>query len=226
MLVVNCFDITNISDADYIVLKNAVSDERRIKAERFHFIDDAKRSIIAELILRYSLYQAGLHMTELNIGYNKFGKPYLKDADRFRYNLSHSGKWVVIAYGSNEVGIDVEKVGTGNENIADRFFTGQERQFIIRGSGKERAERFTQIWTLKESFIKYLGTGLSTDLRSFTVDLMHGTVKDQNGEVYGNLRLKCFPFDKEYFISVCSTEEDVDFNVIKPEDISQFFIHK
>ena len=41
-----------------------------------------------------------------------------------------------------------------------------------------KTERFSQIWTLKESYIKYLGMGLSKDLNSFSIDALNGCVFD------------------------------------------------
>lgn len=41
-------------------------------------------------------------MVEMDIGYNEFGKPFMNHMNGFSYNLSHSGKWVAIAYGSSE----------------------------------------------------------------------------------------------------------------------------
>lgn len=56
MLVINYNNITDINNDNYQLLRNAVAEERRMRADRFHFIDDAKRSICAELLLQYSLF--------------------------------------------------------------------------------------------------------------------------------------------------------------------------
>lgn len=221
MLVINCIDITGINDDNYLLLRNAVSEERRIRADRYHFINDSKRSVCAELLLQYSLFQEGGPLVKTAIVYNEFGKPFVNHRYGFSYNLSHSGKWVVIAYGNTEVGIDIEEIQTGKEDIADKFFTEEEKSFIYTVTGRERTKRFIQIWTLKESYIKYLGTGLSTRLDSFSVNALDGVVTSQNEKIQKELRLKSYLFDKDYYLSVCSMEEEVIFHEINLEDLSQ-----
>ncbi len=225
MIVINYINITNVNNNNYQLFRNAVSEERRMKADRFRFIDDAKRSIFSELLLQYILYQVAGQLVEMDIVYNEFGKPFLNHMNGFSYNLSHSGKWVVIAFGTSEVGVDIEKILIGKEDIADVYFTEQEKRIINAVAGKERTKRFTQIWTLKESYIKYLGTGLSISLNSFSVDLLHGAVTNRKGEVNKDLRLKCYSFDTEYYLSVCSVEEEVALNEIRLENLVYFVMN-
>lgn len=221
MLVINCINITDINNDNYQLLRNAVSEERRIRADCFHYINDSKRSVCAELLLQYSLFQAVGRLVKMTIVYNEFGKPFMNHMHGFSYNLSHSGKWVAIAYGSTEVGIDIEEIQTGREDIADRFFTEEEKSFIYTVTGKERAKRFTQIWTLKESYIKYLGTGLSTRLNSFSVNALDGVVTNQNGKIQKKLRLKSYLFETDYYLSICSMEEEVILHKVRLEDLIQ-----
>ena len=222
MTVINYIDITDINDDNYRLLRNAVSDARRMKADRFYFIEDSKRCICAELLLQYSLFQVAGQFVELDIVYNEYGKPFINHMDGFSYNLSHSGKWVVIAYGNSEVGIDIEEIRSEHEDIADKFFTEEEKNFIHMSKGKERAKRFTQIWTLKESYIKYLGTGLSTKLNSFNINAFEGLVSNQNGEILKELRLQSYLFDTGYYLSVCSIKEEVTLEEVKLKDLIQF----
>jgi 4'-phosphopantetheinyl transferase len=221
-LIINYISITDINKHNYQLLINAVSEERRMRADRFHFIDDSKRSICAEILLQYNLFQTMGHMVNLDISYNKFGKPYINLMDGFSYNLSHSGEWVVIAYGNSEVGVDIERMQEGKEDLADKLFAQEEKSFIYSVEGKERTKRFTQIWTLKESYIKYLGTGLSTSLDSFSVNALEGVVTNQNGEIQRELRLKSYLFDIDYYLSICSVEEEVIFREIKLEELIEF----
>ncbi|MDR1550936.1 MAG: 4'-phosphopantetheinyl transferase superfamily protein [Hungatella sp.] len=221
MLIVNYVNITGINNDKYQLIRNAVSEKRRMKADCYHFISDSYRCICAELLLQYSLYQTVGRCVEMDIIYNQFGKPFMNHMDNFSFNISHSGKWVVIAYGSTEVGIDIEEIISERDNIADQFFTKEENIFIHKVTGEEKA-RFTQIWTLKESYIKYLGTGLSTRLDSFSVNALEGVITNQEGEIQKDLILKNYPFDTNYFLSVCSKEKDVIIFEIMLDDLIWF----
>ena len=130
MLVINCINITDINNDNYQLLRNAVSEERRKRADRFHFINDSKRSVCAELLLQYSLFQATGQVVKMVIDYNEYGKPFINHIHDFSYHISHSGKWVVIVYGSTEVGIDIEEIQTGKDDIADKFLQKKKRLYL------------------------------------------------------------------------------------------------
>ncbi|NLL72912.1 MAG: 4'-phosphopantetheinyl transferase superfamily protein [Clostridiales bacterium] len=227
MIFINCIDISKINSDNYQMLRQAVSNERRMRADRYHFIEDSKRSICSELLLQYSLFQTFGRFIEIDTAYNEFGKPFMKDMKGFSYNISHSGKWVVIGFGENELGIDIEEIYRGREDIANKFFTESEKKFIFAANNEEEAKRsFTQIWTLKESYIKYLGTGLSTMLDSFSVNAIEGVVVDQDGVIQKDIRLKNYRFNEDYYLSICSTDEEVEIREIMLKDLIQFIKKK
>lgn len=219
---INCINISKINSENYQLFRNAVSKDRRMKADRYHFLEDSKRCICAELLLQYSLFQVFRQFIKIDTAYNEFGKPFLNHVNGFSYNLSHSGKWVVIAFGRNEIGIDIEEIQRGKENIADKFFSEDEKNFIYAVNKEEQAKRFTQIWTLKESYIKFLGTGLSTSLNSFSVNAIDGMVANQDGEIQKDIRLKSYRFNTDYYLSICSIEEEVVFCEIILKDLIQY----
>ena len=93
------------------------------------------------------------------------GKPYLKDYPGVQFNLSHSGGWGVCALSKTAVGVDVEMVRPLRQQVAKRFFTPVEQEWL----SKRPAEEFFRLWTRKESFTKALGKGLTLPLDSFSV---------------------------------------------------------
>ena len=160
-----CFNIAHLDESAYARLYQQASSYRRQKADRYLRREDKLRCIAADALLRYAL--GGGDFTEVREG---CGKPYLQNRPDFHYNLSHSGPWVVLAFGAEEVGIDVEetKMDAGKEKLARRYFTQAEQDYIFhREEGRDI--RFFEIWTAKESYVKYLGTGLQKSLSSFDV---------------------------------------------------------
>jgi len=226
MLTINYIDIANIDESIYHFLKKTVSYERQKKAAQFRYFDDAKRCIFAELLLKYSFFEKNGLSQDIELGYNEFGKPFINGSggqnEGFLYNISHSGKWVVIAYGDVPVGVDIEQICDTVEDLPIEAFTEEEKDYIGAVIDEERARRFTQTWTLKESYVKYIGTGLSTDLNSFSIligDMIK--VKGQDG-IQENLELGCQLFEADYYLSICSTQKEWLLNEIKLIDLVDF----
>src|SRR2546430_539789 len=61
-----------------------------------------------------------------------------------------------------DVGIDVERVGSGTDiiDLARRHFSSAEVAELERCESGARAARFTELWTLKESYVKATGAGI------------------------------------------------------------------
>ncbi|MCR2018706.1 4'-phosphopantetheinyl transferase superfamily protein [Blautia pseudococcoides] len=218
MLCINCIKITDISENMYRLLRENVSEERRSKADRFRFFDDSKRSVCAEILLRYSLFQCKGGFIDLDIKYGKYGKPYVSNIHDFSFNLSHSGNWVVLGYGKKEIGIDIEEIKMGND-VVDVFFSEMEKKYIFGLSNMERIKKITQIWTIKESYIKYLGTGLVTSLNTFTVDISQNKIICKSDPISDDLQVISHLFDNDYYLSVCSLEKQSILKKIKWSDL-------
>ena len=164
-----CVDISGMEAETCEALYARATPERRAKADRYRAEEDKIRCVVAGALLARAV-QESLGVLEYTLERNGYGKPYIKNAEQFYFNLSHSGRWVVIAYGDSEVGIDVEQIreDARRQELARRYFTADEQEFIFR-SEEGCPERFFQIWTGKESFLKFLGTGLTRPLDSFSV---------------------------------------------------------
>ena len=139
--------------------------ERQARAACCRRREDALRCVAAEALLRYAL---GTDIGRVEMG--PCGKPFLPDRPDFFFNLSHSGNWVVLACGDSEVGVDVQSLrsNTNPEAMARRFFSPEEQRYVFEKESC-RDQRFFEIWTGKESYLKYLGTGLGRTLPSFSV---------------------------------------------------------
>jgi 4'-phosphopantetheinyl transferase len=95
------------------------------------------------------------------------GRPELVDR-ALRFNLSHTDGMVMVGVTATaDIGVDVERVEPerAEESLARRVFTPDE----VRG-WRGDAEWFFDHWTLKESYMKARGVGLSLGLQSFGFD--------------------------------------------------------
>lgn len=107
-------------------------------------------------------------MGEYDFEYNEHDKPFLKGYSNEYFNISHSGNHVVVVFSERNVGVDVEEMGKDRRGIAERFFTVREIQQMHACPTQEaQIHFFYQLWTLKESYMKAIGKGMTMSLSSF-----------------------------------------------------------
>lgn len=97
------------------------------------------------------------------------GKPRLPGSE-VDFNLSHTAGCVAAAVAAGRgVGVDVEAPGRRlrRQRLARRYFAPAETAALLALPAAEEEERFLRLWTLKESFLKAIGTGLSRPLSDF-----------------------------------------------------------
>lgn len=132
--------------------------------------------LAAHALLRRVLSQyASIAPAQWQFTVGAYGKPALAaplPEDALQFNLTHTTGMVACAVGRNcEIGVDAESVERRVElqGLAQRFFSPQEAEELARFPAAGRQQRFYQYWTLKESYIKARGAGLSIPLDSFTM---------------------------------------------------------
>lgn len=88
--------------------------------------------------------------------HNEAGKPFLPDGPEL--SISHTRGAAAVALGTGALGVDVERRRPVRDGVAQRVLSGAEYAWYeARG---QCPEDFLVLWTLKESYYKYLGTGL------------------------------------------------------------------
>jgi 4'-phosphopantetheinyl transferase len=108
------------------------------------------------------------------------GRPEIRGPSRageLRFNLSHTRGMVACAVARKlPIGVDVESVTrrVRHARLAERFFGEDERRALRALAADEQPERFLEIWTLKEAYLKALGSGISIPLRSFQFRISAG----------------------------------------------------
>ena len=104
-----------------------------------------------------------------SIARGKRGKPLFLDFPQLRFNLSHSGPRALCALDRDEVGVDIQQITLRRSAFLDRLLSPEERAWLL-GLGDD-PEAFTQLWTLKESFCKFTGLGLTRPVSAIPVPL-------------------------------------------------------
>ena len=177
-------DIMAIND-NMAFFYTLLSNDERIKANRFKFDKDKKISIVSRGSLRYLIGQyLNLNPTAITFTYGTYGKPQMDGLTALKFNVSHSKRFIVVgfAYGM-DLGVDIEYINnTFNVmDIVDNYFSKAEIKAIAKlAQPHERTNAFYRGWSRKEAFIKAKGLGLSLDLHSFSIT-MDG---DETAELY------------------------------------------
>ena len=157
-----------------------LSDDERARAARF-LVEEPRREFVATRATVRQVLGNYLNVAakSLQFKYADRGKPSLANAnnDAFQFNISHSGDISVLAIvRSREIGIDIEQIRPDVEAsaLAERFFSPDERNRLLKLHGEHLAHGFFRLWTRKEAYIKARGDGLSLALDSFDVSLEAG----------------------------------------------------
>ncbi len=212
-LLVNLYGIkvSACTDDNINLLKRFISDERKAKMERFLFKDDSIRCLLGEIIARYAVSK-DLNLKNENISFktDSNNKPYLAIANQsVFYNISHSGDWVVCILSDKPCGIDVELIKQADIDIAKRFFSQNEYESLMSQPAHYRTKYFFMLWTLKESYIKADGRGLSLPLNSFSFYIDSGRISLSTNATnnLSDCYFSQFEIDDDHIVSVCSKED-------------------
>ena len=126
-------------------LLKKVNEEQVEKALSFRNEKDQVRSLLSSYLMNQLSEEPLLH--------NEMGKPYYENGPFF--NVSHSGKYVMMAVSTREIGIDIEENIPKDMSLLTKIFNEAEAKMI-----KEHAD-FYYLWCAKESLIKCMGSSIS-----------------------------------------------------------------
>ena len=163
------------------VLEQALNDEERGRAQRFHRDGDRADFIVAHYVLRSILGRyREIGPEHLRFRYGPHGKPYLVQEEgrpAVCFNLSHSNRMMLCAMTrEREIGIDIEHVRpkSASLEVAERFFAPGEVAALRALPDERFSVAFFACWTRKEAYIKARGEGLSHPLDTFEVSVEPG----------------------------------------------------
>lgn len=102
---------------------------------------------------------------EIHIKYEKSGRPVLENnpIPVFFSTSYTTGAWILGLSRGNALGIDIEYMKNDSRllTISGRFFYPEEWVFIRSLPEEHQMKAFFQVWTLKEAYLKAIGTGFS-----------------------------------------------------------------
>ena len=199
-------------DVEELIKKyeDKVDRQRLSKITRTRADEARVRSLLAGYLLQKAVKEhlgigTNENVLDLRYRYGEKGKPYLADYPQLYFSLSHSGTLVACIVAGQEVGMDIQKYVKLKENLAERFFSTEEC-ILLRNTKDEHEYRklFFQLWSIKESYIKYTGRGMSQALNSFQIDFDRKEIKESiSGQWKACAEFESITFEKQTDFAGC-----------------------
>ncbi len=184
-----CTFLGDVDPARLASYRAWLCEAERARLERFHFEADRRRHLVTRALLRSVLSRYGPRAPqEWRFSADANGRPRIANPPpglALDFNLSHAGELAVLAVAAGRaVGVDVESLARDTDTgRLERYFAPAERAALAALPAAGRRQRFFELWTLKESYLKARGEGLRLPLDAFAFELPGGT----------ELRLSCEP---------------------------------
>ena len=135
----------SLAESHYHHLMKLLNDEQKQRVLRFKNQKDQYRCMLSSFLMNQ------LSKEDIKRGEN--GKPYFENGPSF--NISHSGKYVMIAISEKEIGLDIEENTPKDMSMLIKIFNEAEAKMI-----KEHSD-FYYLWCAKESLIKCMGSSIN-----------------------------------------------------------------
>ena len=117
-------------------------------------------------LLAYALNtHFGISEDPLEIGTRERGKPYLLKHPEIEFNISHSGRYVLVALAHEAVGADVQEIEDRELDSLAKHVCSPDELRAYNESG-DKADYFFRLWVRKEAYIKWTGDGLYRELKT------------------------------------------------------------
>ncbi|OSX93232.1 4'-phosphopantetheinyl transferase family protein [Bacillus mycoides] len=217
MLELYLANITDFSDEQYQTFYKTADSAKTQEINAFRKNEDKQRSLLSNhlLIKLLNVYT----QKKIKISKNEYGKKYLTNNEVF-FNISHSGNWVLLGISDHEIGVDIEKIEPLDYIGLSTFFSEPEQDYLKSLHIEYLKNEFYRIWTANESYVKFLGKGLSIQLNSFIVPLTknNNRVLNLSRGSHKKPQIQSF-FLEDYSISICNHKfDDLSFNYYNATD--------
>lgn len=157
-------ELDKISDDEVKEIIDTFPTQRREQALKFKFALGRKECAVAYMLLCKGLREE-YGIVEMPVfEFGKHGKPSIVGHEGIHFNISHCKKAVLCVLSDEPVGVDVECIGRGNDDLI-RYTMNEDEIRIIKNADNPKIE-FIRLWTQKEALLKLTGEGINDDIKS------------------------------------------------------------
>ncbi len=148
----------------------------KVRGERKKAETANGRTLLKKAVLK----EYGIDTSAMTIEFGDYGKPYFAERPDIHFSISHSGEYAAVVLSESEVGIDIQKVVEIKHGLVEKLCDEHEQRYVSDSPDKDKA--FITLWTLKESYIKAIGMGMS-----FPMDKINFRLESFSGELRGRM---------------------------------------
>lgn len=185
-----------------------LSKEELNKSLAFKSNKDRERYMVGKIYLRKILSKyLKIPPDWLKFKYNEFNKPFLDEYPEFKFNISYSRDYVLIALDKRfELGVDI--VYMENKNylyyLNRNKMTDNEIGFITQSETPK--ELFYRFWTRKEALLKAVGIGFLVDLKEISCCEGLNLVSSNLSSFTSSWIIRSFNLEENYSVSFAHDE--------------------
>jgi len=200
---------------DHMVLSHYLgflSSAEKLRYDQYH-PKAARLFLISRVLVKTVLAdKLGISPHEVNLLLHPNGKPFVQGSKAVYFNLTHSADIIILAVTEEgEIGVDIEKVDREFEWMrVDSVLDLSEIEWIKEKELTDSSsvfQRFFQIWTLKESYIKCTGEGMSRHLKKLNFHVLpeHIQFLDSTNDVQktGEYYFESYIYESNFIFSIC-----------------------
>ncbi len=159
-----------LTKQEFNKLLTFISPTKKVAILELNTYIKAQESLLGEVMARVIICDMlKIKNDTLLFSTNKFGKPVIRNHPQSHFNISHSNNWIACILAKHPVGIDVETIQPINLRVVKKILSMSEYESFLSQPKKYQLKYFYTLWTIKESYVKAIGKGLSIPLNSFDI---------------------------------------------------------
>ncbi|MBR5774131.1 MAG: 4'-phosphopantetheinyl transferase superfamily protein [Clostridia bacterium] len=174
-----CDNVSSMTDEQFDLFFAMMPPERQEKTMRYVRAEDRRQSVAAFALLGFALHLNGYKIGEYELAVADNGKPYFKNL-LLHFSLSHTAGAVACTVSQSETGVDVQRKREDYRRVIRRVCCENEIELI--SSSQNPTDTFTALWSLKESYVKCIGTSVFDSVSDYDFSSVAGL---GSGELYG-----------------------------------------
>ncbi|AJI74489.1 4'-phosphopantetheinyl transferase superfamily protein [Francisella philomiragia subsp. philomiragia ATCC 25015] len=185
---------------------NIIPKKQKIEIQTYKFENDRFKRLLARSFL-YHYLNDRYNINNFELEYGAYKKPMLKDDYNIGFSISYSNNHILVGISEvSNIGVDIEYIDSNINHLDLKSIIMHDEEISYYNSLKSHKEQlhfFFDVFNIKESIIKCLGTGLYYDVKKINIlDIsIFSDYKVDN--LSTNIILnKLMP---EYKVSVCKT---------------------